>query len=95
MAMIKAINTNYGVDAQYWMIAAAAEDYRARSIETIVFGYATPEARRTGKEPLAIAKIIINGDKYSPDMNRREMYAALLTFDQFLNAGDDSAPAAP
>lgn len=52
MALIKNIDSGFGVDATYWKIAALTVDFVAGTLDVTLYGYTTQEARVSGCEPL-------------------------------------------
>jgi hypothetical protein len=48
MALIKSIDTDYGIPASYWNIGAVQEDFKGKGTEVTFYGYASKEARDAG-----------------------------------------------
>lgn len=88
MALLKAIPSDFGVDATYWKIGAVNEDFTGGSKEVFVFGYANKAARTDGKAPLGHAKIILGGTDYAPDEDRTALYARIKELDAWSGAED-------
>jgi len=88
MALIKAIPTDYGIDAQYWNIGAVQEDFKGQGTEVTFYGYASKEAREAGKQPLSAGKVQIAGDEYVAGADRAALYAIIKQKPEFDGAQD-------
>ena len=88
MALIKSINTEFGVPAIYWNIGAVQEDFKGRGTEVTFYGYSSKEARDEGKQPLSAGKVQIAGDDYIAGATRAQLYATLKQRPEFESAQD-------
>ena len=88
MAIIKSIDTDYGIPAQYWNIGAVQEDFKGKSTEVTFYGYASKEARDAGKQPLSAGKVQIAGDEYVAGADRQALYQIIKQKPEFDNAQD-------
>lgn len=88
MALIKAIDTDYGIPANYWNIGAVQEDFKDRGTEVTFYGYASKEAREAGKQPLSAGKVGISGDEYQAGADRAALYAIIKQKPEFEGAED-------
>lgn len=85
MALLKTISTNFGIDATYWNIYSISEDFKNKSIEVVMSGFATKENRNNDYQPIAWQNITLNGDEYIKDATRKAIYDKLK-----LTSFDDS-----
>ena len=88
MALIKPIDTEYGIPATYWNIGGIQEDFKGRGAEVTFYGYASKDARDTEKQPLAAGKMQIGGDEYTPDMTRPAVYQLMKQRPEFQGSED-------
>jgi hypothetical protein len=88
MALIKSIDTDYGIPVTYWNIGAVQEDFKGKSTEVIFYGYATKEAREAGKQQLSAGKVQISGDEYVAGADRQALYAIIKLRPEFEGAED-------
>lgn len=88
MALIKPVETDYGVFATYWHIGCIQEDFKGKGAEITFYGYASETARVAGKQPLSAGKLEISGAEYSPDMTRPAVYALMKLRSDFQGAED-------
>ena len=88
MALIKAIPTEFGIDAQYWSIGAVQEDFKGRGTEVTFYGYANEQARLDGKQPLSAGKVQIAGDEYVAGADRAALYSIIKQKPEFEGAID-------
>jgi hypothetical protein len=88
MALLKSIDTDFGVSAEYWNIGAIQEDFKGRGTEVTFYGYATKEAREVGAQPLSAGKITIAGDEYVAGSDRAALYATIKQRPEFEGATD-------
>lgn len=88
MALVKAIPTDYGIDASYWNIGAVAEDFKGKGTEVTFYGYASKEAREAGKQPLAAGKVQVAGNEYVAGADRAALYAIIKQRPEFEGAVD-------
>jgi hypothetical protein len=89
MALIKSIDTDYGIPATYWNIGAVQEDFKGQGTEVTFYGYASQEAREAGKQPLSAGKVQIAGSEYVAGADRAALYAIIKQkpeFDGAVNA---------
>ena len=77
MALLKSIETQYGIDATYWNIFSFNEDFKNKSIEVVVVGYASKDTRLANNEPVAWQNLTFNGDDYIKDVTRTAIYEKL------------------
>jgi len=87
MALLKAVKTNFGVDANYWNIFSVQEDFKNKINEVVIVGYASKEVRDANLDPVSWNNLTLNGDKYIQDATRAEVYKALKAKD-FSDATD-------
>lgn len=88
MAIIKAIPTDFGVEAAYWNIGAVQEDFKGRGTEVTFYGYASKEARDEGKQPLSAGKVQLAGEEYVVGADRATLYAVIKQRPEFQGAVD-------
>jgi hypothetical protein len=88
MALLKAIDTDYGIQAEYWSIGAVQEDFKGKGTEVTFYGYASHEARLAGKQPLSAGKVQIAGDEYVAGADRSALYAIIKLKPEFEGAVD-------
>jgi hypothetical protein len=87
MALEKSIETNIGVNATYWNIFSINENFRAKTVEVLVFGYASKQTRDANLDPISVNTYEFNGDNYLKDATRSAVYNKLKTTD-FSDAQD-------
>jgi len=87
MALLKAVNTVFGIDANYWNIGAINEDFKDKKLEVVIYGYVSKEARNNNSEPVGWNNLYFNGDDYIQDATREKIYLALKSKD-FSDAED-------
>jgi hypothetical protein len=88
MALLKTVDTDYGIPAEYWNIGAVQEDFKGKGTEVTFYGYASKEARDAGKQPLSAGKVQIAGDEYVAGADRSALYAIIKLKPEFENAED-------
>jgi len=88
MALLKSIDTDYGIPAIYWNIGAVQEDFKGQGTEVTFYGYASKETREAGKQPLSAGKVQINNDEYVAGANREQLYAIIKQKPEFEGAVD-------
>ena len=88
MALSKSIPTDFGINAEYWNIGAVQEDFKGRGTEVSFYGYASKEARDSGKQPLSAGKVQIAGDEYVAGADRAALYAIIKQKPEFEGATD-------
>lgn len=88
MALLKSIDTDFGIQAEYWNIGAVQEDFKGKGTEVTVYGYASKEAKDAGKQPLSAGKIQIAGDEYVAGADRAALYAVIKQKPEFVGAED-------
>lgn len=89
MALIKSIPTEFGVNAEYWMIGVVQEDFYKKSIEVTLYGYANRQARTSGKQPLSSGKVKVEDGDYFPDASREALYEVIKRTLDFQESTDD------
>jgi hypothetical protein len=87
MALLKAVKTNYGIDATYWNIFSIGEDFKNKTLEVVIVGYASKAVRDENFEACAWQNLSFTGDDYIKDATRESVYLALKTKD-FADAKD-------
>ena len=87
MALLKSVATQYGVDANYWNIFSIAEDFKNKSIDVVIVGYASHDTRLADNDPVAWQNLTFNGDDYIKDVTRDKIYLTLKAKD-FANSID-------
>jgi hypothetical protein len=88
MALLKAVDTDFGIQAEYWNIGAVQEDFKGKGTEVTFYGYASKEARDAGKQPLSAGKVQIAGDEYVAGADRSALYAIIKLKPEFEGAVD-------
>lgn len=86
MAIKIEVQTDFGVPAVYWNIGAVQEDFKGKGTEVTVYGYASKDAYKTGKQPLSAAKIQLSGDDYVAGADRAALYAIIMQKPEFAGA---------
>jgi hypothetical protein len=87
MALLKAVNTVFGIDANYWNIYSISEDFKNKSLEVVINGYVSKEVRDENHNPVAWNNLTFTGDDYIKDATREAVYLALKDKD-FADAVD-------
>jgi hypothetical protein len=87
MALLKAVKTTFGIDATYWNIFSISEDFKNKSLEVVINGYVSKEARVNNSEPVGWNNLYFDGDDYIQDATREKIYLALKSKD-FADAED-------
>jgi hypothetical protein len=77
MALLKAIKTAFGIDANYWNIFSISEDFKNKSVEIVINGYVSKELRDDNNNPIAWDNLTFTGDDYIKDATREAVYLAL------------------
>jgi hypothetical protein len=88
MALIKSVDTDYGIPALYWNIGAVQEDFKGQGIEVTFYGYASKAAHDAGKRPLSAGKVQIAGSEYVVGADRAALYAIIKQKPEFEGAED-------
>jgi len=88
MALLKAIPSDFGIDATYWNIGAVQEDFKGKGTEVTFYGYASKQARDEGKQPLSAGKVQIAGDEYVAGADRQALYEIIKQKPEFAGAED-------
>jgi hypothetical protein len=88
MALIKSIDTDYGISASYWNIGAVQEDFKGKGTEVTFYGYASKETRDAGKQPLSSGKVQIAGNEYVAGADRAALYTIIKQKPEFEDAED-------
>ena len=81
MALLKSVNTAFGIDATYWNIFSIAENFKNKSLEVVINGYVSKEVRDENHNPVAWQNLTFTGDEYIKDATRETVYLALKTKD--------------
>jgi hypothetical protein len=77
MALLKAVNTAFGIDATYWNIFSISEDFKNKSLEVVINGYVSKEVCDDNHNPVAWQNLTFTGDEYIKDATREAVYLAL------------------
>jgi hypothetical protein len=88
MALLKSVDTDFGIPATYWNIGAVQEDFKGQGAEVTFYGYASKEARDASKQPLSAGKVQIADDKYVAGADRAALYAIIKQKPEFDGAED-------
>jgi len=88
MALIKLVDTDFGIPATYWNIGAVQEDFKGKGIEITFYGYASKDAREADKQPLSAGKVQIAGDEYVAGADRQALYQIIKQKPEFDGAQD-------
>jgi len=88
MALIKSIQTDYMIPAEYWHIGAVQEDFKGKGTEVTFYGYASKAARDSGAQPMSAGKINIAGEEYVAGADRAALYAIIKQKPEFSGAKD-------
>jgi hypothetical protein len=88
MALIKSVDTDYGIPAVYFNIGAVQEDFKSQGTEVTFYGYASKEARDAGKQPLCAGKVQLSGAEYVAGADRAALYAIIKQKPEFEGAED-------
>jgi len=87
MALLKAVNTEFGIDATYWNIYSITEDFKNKSLEVVINGYVSKEVRDKNLNPVAWNNLTFTSNDYIKDATREAVYLALKSKD-FSDAED-------
>jgi hypothetical protein len=87
MALLKTINTEFGIDANYWNIGLINEDFKNSFLTVVINGYVSKEVRDENHNPVAWQNLQFTGDDYIKDATREAVYLALKAKD-FSDAQD-------
>lgn len=77
MALLKTVETNYGIDATYWNIFFVSENFRCKTLEITLAGYVSQDTRLANNEPVAWQNLTFSGDDYIKDVTRTAIYEKL------------------
>lgn len=88
MALLKSIQTDFGIPAEYWNIGAVQEDFKGRGTEVTFYGYASEQARLDGAQPLSAGKVQLTGEEYIAGADRTLLYAAIKQKPEFEGSQD-------
>lgn len=88
MALLKLIPTEFGINAEYWNIGAVQEDFKGKSTEITLYGYASKQTRENGSQPLTAGKMQISGDDYVADADRAALYKIIKQKPDFEGSKD-------
>ena len=86
MALLISVDTDFGVPAVYWNIGGIQEDFKGRATEITIYGYASQEARQTGRQPLSAGKVLVAGEEYTPEATRAQLYEIIRAKPEFSTA---------
>lgn len=92
MALIKSIDTEFGIPATYWNIGAVQEDFKGCGTEITFYGYASQEARFANKQPLSAGKMQLTGSEYIAGADRQALYQIIKQRAEFVDAVDALEP---
>jgi hypothetical protein len=81
MALLKAVKTEYGIDATYWNIYSINEDFKNKTLEVAINGYVNKKVRDENLNPVAWQNLTFTGDDYIKDATREAVYLALKAKD--------------
>jgi len=87
MALLKSVNTAFGIDANYWNIFSITENFKNKSLEVVINGYVSKEVRDENHNPVAWQNLQFTGDDYIKDATREAIYLALKS-KEFADAED-------
>jgi len=87
MALLKSVNTAFGIDATYWNIFSITEDFKNKSLEVVINGYVSKKVRDENLDAIAWQNLTFTGDEYIKDATREAVYLALKAKD-FSDAQD-------
>lgn len=90
MALIKAVATDFGVPAGYWLIARIQEDILGRTLDVALNGYFDEVACRAGKKPMAAWSGRLAGELYQQAPSLAALYRRLTRLPDWADASDDS-----
>jgi uncharacterized protein (UPF0210 family) len=91
MALLKEIETKYGIAANYHKISVTDVNWHAKSAHVEVIGFVDREAKESGMNPILKTNFDYSPDNFSlsPDSNIVAcLYAAIKESDLFINAED-------
>lgn len=89
MAIIKSIDTQYGIAAAYWKIDSIEEYYTQRRTVIILAAYIDHDARLANKDALPLAASLeMKGDAYVPDATRMQLYDYIKSLPEFTGSED-------
>ena len=88
MALLKSVDTEFGIPATYWNIGAVHEDFKGKGTEVTFYGYANQQARDDGKQPLSAGKVQLTGDEYIAGADRQALYEIIKQKPEFVGAED-------
>lgn len=85
MALIKNIDSGFGIPAKYWKIATSNADFVAGTLDVTLHGYATPEARVANCEPLVKTGVSLHA---LDTADRASLYALIKATPEFQESTD-------
>ena len=88
MALIKIVDTDFGIPATYWNIGTVQEDFKGKGTEVTFYGYASKDAREANKQPLSAGKVQLSGDDYVAGADRSVLYSIIKQRPEFEGAQD-------
>lgn len=89
MAFLKEIQTDFGVPACYWNIGETLFDYFKRRCQVKMYGFASAEARQSGKQPMAAMNIVIEQQDFPSDESRATIYEKVKLLPDWADAQSD------
>jgi hypothetical protein len=81
MALLKTVNTEFGIDATYWNIGLINEDFKNEFLTVVINGYVSKELREENHNPVTYKSLQFSGDDYIKDATRESVYLALKAKD--------------
>lgn len=88
MAILKSIQTDFGISAEYWNIGAVQEDFKGQGTEITFYGYASEQARLAGAQPLSAGKVQLTGADYVAGADRAALYEIIKQKPEFEGSQD-------
>jgi|LauGreDrversion4_2_1035121.scaffolds.fasta_scaffold24966_5 hypothetical protein len=69
MALLQPIQTQYGVELNYWKVSITNVDWHNKRLELALAGYYDQASRINGKMPLEFVTFYFENDDFFPDIN--------------------------
>lgn len=91
MALLKSLNTDFGVPAAYWNVGETLLDYHKRRCQVRLYGFANTAARQAGKQPMAAMNIVLEAAAFPADANRASIYEEIKQMPEWADAESDEA----
>jgi hypothetical protein len=89
MALLKSVPTDFGAAASYWRVAALQEDLVGKTLDVTLQGFFDQAARRGGKQPMAIWRGRLEGERYPQTPSLADIYTTLKKLADWAAAQDD------